>query len=44
MKSLRLFKLYCKYTLLKVHDKYLQTFYSTKFCFDDKNKYFQLRY
>ena len=44
MNSVRLFKLCWNYSCIYVDEDDELTFYSPKFCFDNKNKYFQLRY
>ena len=44
MNSVRLFKLCWKYSCINVSEDDRLTFYSSKFCFDNKNKYFQLSY
>jgi len=44
MNSVRLFELSGKYSCVNLSEYNKLTFYSPKFCFDNKNKYFQLRY
>lgn len=44
MNSVRLFELSWKYSCANRVEYNKLTFYSLKFCFDNKNKYFQLRY